>query len=212
MQKMVIICHNCHILPCFQSLLECVLRRFAGSPPTAYQTRGEPLAFHDEELRAARAQLVYLALGQELGLGAAYRAFRLAAEFEDRAEILRSAAWQVVGRTIIVALSLPQLESATYIENLDAMLFRTDRGDAGAFDHSLFAAAPQLKPHARRIASNLDILLGAGRAGGSIASTTISIIAHNLSDELGALLSKVDQLLSPGAAQPPRVDLSRGGT
>jgi hypothetical protein len=157
--------------------------------------------FHDEEFRAAQAQFVFLALGQQLGLGAAYRAFRRAAELEDRAEVVRSAAWQLVGRTIIVALSLPRPDTADYTERLDSLLFGADRAAsdwesvAGDVDSALFAAAPELKPHARRIAANLGILLDAGRAGGSVTSATVSTIAHNLSDELGALLGKIDQML-----------------
>lgn len=164
---------------------------------------------NDDDFCATRAHYLLLALAQQLGLGAAYRSFRHAAECEDRADTLRSAAWQVLGRAIIVALSLPGQKSADAIGDIDGMFFGPAHPGGGAAAKSAelrarSAAAPDLKPHAARIATNLELLVDAGRKGGSVSSATVSMIAQSLSEELQALFRGVDQLLTADAGPRPQ--------
>jgi hypothetical protein len=117
---------------------------------------------------------------------------------------------RIVGRTIVVAMSLPVPKST------DDLL---DRGRANPVRHDLdaerdiatiagdrlfFDGAPDLRKRTRLIADHLGVLLDAGRKGGSISSATVFSVARNLGDEIGALLCKMDQLLSPKRASPPK--------
>ena len=165
-----------------------------------------PVISNDEQLRATRAQHLFMAVGRNLGLSAAYHAFGRAAELEDRADLLLSAAWQVVGRTIVVALSLPQPKSTDNLLGFECAKSALHDSDAErdiatiAGDRIFFAGAPDLRQRTRLIADHLGVLLDAGRKGGSISSATVFSVARNLGDELGALLGKMDQLLSANRA------------
>jgi hypothetical protein len=151
---------------------------------------------------------LFTSLGQHLGLSAAYHAFGHAAEFEDHSDFLRAAAWQVIGRTIVIALCLPQSKMTDRFLDPQAAKFGRRQREAGevataAGDRVFFAAAPELRQRTRRIGNNLEILLDAGRKGGSISSATVYDVARKLDIEICALLGQLDELLSPGAPSSP---------
>ena len=160
----------------------------------------------EEDLCEAQGRSLLLAMRQQLGLGAAYSAFRFAAESEDCAEKLRSAAWDVFGRAIVVALSMPGPKSAGDPSACASHGFGRSDNDAGATTGygDLSAAAPDLKRHARRIAAKLDLLADAGRAGGRLSAAAVSTIAENLSVEFRDLLRTVERMVSPGPSVSPR--------
>lgn len=156
------------------------------------------MARDPDDLGATHAQLLFMSVGRRLGLNAAYHAFGYAAELEDRSEILRAAAWQVVGRTIVVALSSPS--NALDTNNLSLGL--VDPSMCHTFGCAdLFAAAPDVRLRTRRIADNLDILIDAGRKGGSISAASVSGIAQILRNEIGGLLNTLDSVFAPGVAR-----------
>lgn len=168
----------------------------------------DPIIHDVDEARVIEAQRLFLLTGQGLGLNAAYRAFERAAELEDCSEIVCSAAWQMVGRTIIIALSLPRdrrIDAPAEVAGLAFELspVEADRQVAAIVDErAIFAAAPDVRPRTRRIANNLGVLLDAGRRGGSISTATVYNVAKILGGEVNALLDELDRLLSPGKSPP----------
>ena len=164
----------------------------------------------EEDLWATQGRSLLLAMRPKLCLEVAYSAFRFAAETADRAERLHSAAWDVFGRAVVVALSFPGPKSAE----------RPDAGDGHALDpFGSDAGAPQggsaladcvvgsdLEPHAKRIADKLDLLADAGRAGGNLSAATVSMLATSLSGEFRDLLKTVERMLPLGAVARPRFE------
>ncbi len=169
------------------------------------------MVFPDEVLCQTYGRSFLLALRQKLGLGAAYSAFRLAAEAEDRAERLRSAAWDVFGRAIVLALSLPKPDIADAASGRDTNNLALNSPGAGLSDigeglPTLFANAPELKPIALRISDSLELLGDAGRVGGNLSAAAISTIAEGLCGEFRVLLAAVERLLRIRAATPPGLE------
>ena len=142
-----------------------------------------------------------MAIGRRLGLSAAYRAFGHAAEMEDQSEILRAAAWQALGRTIVVALASPSGAAGETDLLLDLDDQPTDCGIAEILtSRSSFAGAPKMQRHARHIAENLELLIDAGRKGGSISAASVYGVAQSLSWEISALMSDLHSHLAPSTA------------
>lgn len=169
------------------------------------------MANPDELLCQTHGRSILLALRQKLGLAAAYSAFRFAAESEDRAERLQSAAWDIFGRAIVVALSLPGAKFAGAVGDRSEDTLASDDPGVGISEfgdglRGLYAKAPELQPIAARIADSLELLADAGRVGGNLSAAAVATIADRLSAEFGAFLAGVDRLLSPHAALRPRLD------
>jgi hypothetical protein len=160
----------------------------------------------DATHRATRAKQLFIAAGRQVGLTGAYYAFCRAAELEDCSQSLRSAAWATVGRTIIVALSLPRQPGAEENQRLaeaflGPSLTSVNEPAALAAELGSFAAMPALQQHATHIANTLGVLLEAGREGGSISSESVYGLARNLAGDIGALMLGFDRVVSPGATR-----------
>ena len=154
-----------------------------------------------DDLRATCAYGLLMAMGRRLGLSVAYHAFGHAAEMEDQSEILRAAAWQALGRTIVVALASPSGAARETDLLLDLDDQPTDCGTAEILkSRSLFAAAPEVRRRTRHIAENLGILIDAGRKGGSISAASVHGVAQSLNREISALMSDLDNHLAPSIA------------
>lgn len=164
----------------------------------------------EEDFWAAQGRSLLLAMKPRLGLGVAYSAFRFAAETADRAERLHSAAWEVFGRAVVVALSFPGPKTT---EPLDA----GDDNALGPFGYGAAAprggkalaqcaVGPDLEPHAQRIAVKLELLADAGRAGGDLSAAAVSMIAASLSNEFRDLLQAIERRPPLGATTQTRLD------
>jgi hypothetical protein len=147
-----------------------------------------------DPLLAASTQLLFMWMGQRLGLNAAYHAFGRAAELEDRSELLQAAGWQVLGKTIVVALSSRSTMGDIRILFADTDDQHTrDASERITWPKDLFISVPDVGARARRIANNLGVLLDAGRKGGNISADSVYDIARTLELEITTLLHTLDK-------------------
>ena len=156
------------------------------------------LDLRDDNLSVSQAQSLFLSIGQRLGLNAAYLAFSRAAELEDLNQILRAAAWEVVARTIIIALSSAHTSSGNKRAEFGGIRWGdTQQGEQGAHDIGLVALGPEVAHRSARICDNLSVLLDAGRKGGSISSSSIYSVARSLIVEFSGIFTEFDAFLRP---------------
>jgi hypothetical protein len=125
----------------------------------------------------------------------AYCAFERAAELEDRFEIARAAAWQLVGRAIVVALCLSQSEKyqlpAAALCEVDVVA-----SDLRLLSESFNSFEPAARAHVRRLGNSLGLLFESGRKSGTISAGSVLKLAQSVQVELVALLRELHTELS----------------